>query len=115
MRLPLSASVLLLISQQHPQYEEAEQCADVVECAWVPWGGAVAQVWVAAVDAHPRQLLLLAVPRCGATAGEDDTQGRYEERTGRQTASQSGKSDELVFSLAKRRGKKKSAQVSIKY
>lgn len=58
----------------------------------MPGGGAVAQVRVAAVDAHPGQLLLLAMSGCGTTAGQDDAQGRCEEQRGqtdRQTGSQS--------------------------
>lgn len=37
-------------------------------------GGAVAEVGVAAVDAHPRQLLLLAVAGRGAAAGQRGAQ-----------------------------------------
>lgn len=78
----------------------------------MPRGGAVAQVRVAAVDAHPGQLLLLAVSGCGTTAGQDDAQGRCVERRGdrqtdRQAVSQSvkqtvrqRKSDELLCGSA---------------
>lgn len=97
--------VPLLISQPHPQQQEAEQRADVVECACVPGGGAVAQVGVAAVDAHPGQLLLLAVPGGGTAAGQNDAQGSYRGRKegGRQTDSQPGKSDELVYGSARKK------------
>lgn len=100
---PLRGS--LLISQPHPQQQEAEQRADVVECACVPRGGAVAQVRVAAVDADPGQLLLLAVPGCGTATGQDDPQGSYRWRKEgvRKTDSQAGKSDELVFSSARKK------------
>lgn len=60
----------------------------------MPGGGAVAQVRVAAVDAHPGQLLLLAMSGCGTAAGQDDAQGRCEEQrrqTDRQAVSQSVK------------------------
>lgn len=29
------------ISQPHPLQQEAEQCTDVLECAWIPGGGTV--------------------------------------------------------------------------
>lgn len=56
-----------------------------MECACVPGGGAVTQVWVTAVDAHTRQLLLLAVSGGSTTAGQDDTQGRCMDRKERQS------------------------------
>lgn len=65
-------------SQPHPQQPQAQQCAHVVEWARWPGGGAVAQVRVAAVDAHAGQFLLLAVSGRGTTAGQDDAQGRCE-------------------------------------
>lgn len=93
---PLRAS--LLVSQPHPQQYEAEQRADVVECACPPEGGAVAQIWVAAVDADSGQLLLLAVPGCGTAAGQNDTQGRYRGRKegDRQTDRQSGRQGRVM-------------------
>lgn len=77
----------------------------------MPGGGAVAQVRVAAVDAHAGQFLLLAVSGRGTTAGQDDAQGRCEgqrRETDSQSISQSEKrreekSDELMFGSARSR------------
>lgn len=79
----------------------------------MPGGGAVAQVRVAAVDAHAGQFLLLAVSGRGTTAGQDDAQGRCEgqrRETDSQSISQSAsqsvreeKSDELMFGSARSR------------
>lgn len=46
-------------------------------------GGAVAEVSVAAVDADPRQLLLLAVTGGGTAAGQQDAQDHCKASTGR--------------------------------
>lgn len=45
-------------------------------------GGAVAEVCVAAVDADPRQLLLLAVTGGGTAAGQQDAQDHCKASTG---------------------------------
>lgn len=47
-------------------------------------GGAVAQVGVTAVDADPRQLLLLAVAGGGTAAGQQDAQDHCKASTGRE-------------------------------
>lgn len=86
-----------IFSQPRPQQPQAQQqCAGAVErSSREPGGGAVAQVRVTAVDAHPGQLLLLAVSGCGTAAGQDDAQGRCEEQR-RQTDKQSVKSVKSV-------------------
>lgn len=53
-------------------------------------GGAVAQVGVTAVDADPRQLLLLAVTGGGTAAGQQDAQDHCKARTGHQGRGQGG-------------------------
>lgn len=59
-------------------------------------GGGVAQVGVAAVDADPRQLLLLAVARGGTAAGQQDAQDHCKASTGRDTAGRTGRCDSLA-------------------
>lgn len=53
-------------------------------------GGAVAQVGVTAVDADPRQLLLLAVAGGGTAAGQQDAQDHCKASTGREVRGRAG-------------------------
>lgn len=56
------------------------------------------------MDAHPWQLLLLAVSGCGTTAGQDDTQGSWRDRN--RFDSQSGESDRQAFGSARKKKQK---------